>query len=241
MYVSHDYGDTWTSIGSDLPAEPINVVKEDPKNANILYVGTDHGLYVSLDKGKSFMAMDKDLPNVAVHDLMVHPREHELVVGTHGRSLYIANVEHLEKLDSATLNSDLTLFDVKKQRAPETRGREKDLYAETKDPSFSIPLYVRSGGAVRITLKAGKDVVLSQYNKSVVKGVNYVEGDLTYFENVATAYQNWLNSTPKGDKEEDKIVLKKMPKGEKGFLHKGTYTLEVEKEGVKQVKELILE
>ncbi len=98
VFVSEDYGNTWKKISSDLPPEPVNVIKEDPTNENILYVGTDGGLYVSLDRGKSFMMWNNGLPkSVPVHDLVIHEREHEIVLGTHGRSFYIAPLENLRK------------------------------------------------------------------------------------------------------------------------------------------------
>ena len=99
MYVSDDYGNTWKQIGKDLPYEPVNVIKEDLGNENILYIGTDGGLYVSIDGGNSTMIWSKGLPNgVPVHDLALHPRENEIILGTHGRSLYIAKLDELQKL-----------------------------------------------------------------------------------------------------------------------------------------------
>ncbi len=99
VYVSDDYGNTWKQIGKDLPDEPVNVIKEDLGNENILYIGTDGGLYVSIDGGNSTMIWSKGLPNgVPVHDLALHPRENEIILGTHGRSLYIAKLDELQKL-----------------------------------------------------------------------------------------------------------------------------------------------
>jgi photosystem II stability/assembly factor-like uncharacterized protein len=98
LYVSDDYGTTWTRIGTDLPAEPVNVVKEDPKNENIIYVGTDGGLYVSLNKGRSFMMWNKGLPkSIPVHDIAIQPRDNEIVLGTHGRSFYVAKLDDVQK------------------------------------------------------------------------------------------------------------------------------------------------
>jgi photosystem II stability/assembly factor-like uncharacterized protein len=101
LYVSDDYGQTWKQIGNDLPNEPINVVREDPKNDSILYVGTDGGLYVSFDAGNSFMMWNGGLPkSVPVHDIAIQTRENEIVLGTHGRSLYVAkldDIQHLQK------------------------------------------------------------------------------------------------------------------------------------------------
>ncbi|MBV9986911.1 MAG: hypothetical protein JO301_04495 [Chitinophagaceae bacterium] len=98
LYVSDDYGENWRPLGKDLPNEPINVVKEDLTNENILYVGTDGGLYVSIDGGNSFMMWNKGLPySVPVHDIALHPRDNDLILGTHGRSIYIAKLDDVQK------------------------------------------------------------------------------------------------------------------------------------------------
>jgi hypothetical protein len=99
LYVSDDFGATWRKIGNDLPNEPINVVREDPKSDSILYVGTDGGLYVSFDAGHSFMMWNKGLPkSVPVHDIAIQKRENEIVLGTHGRSLYVAKLNDIQQL-----------------------------------------------------------------------------------------------------------------------------------------------
>ena len=98
VYQSDDYGTTWKQIMKDLPSEPVNVIKEDAVAEQVLYVGTDGGLYVSLDGGNSSMAWTKGLPaSVPVHDLEIHPRDHEIVLGTHGRSLYVGKLDALRK------------------------------------------------------------------------------------------------------------------------------------------------
>ena len=98
VYQSDDYGTTWKQIMKDLPSEPVNVIKEDAVAEQVLYVGTDGGLYVSLDGGNSSMAWTKGLPaSVPVHDLEIHPRDHEIILGTHGRSLYVAKLDALRK------------------------------------------------------------------------------------------------------------------------------------------------
>ena len=98
VYQSDDYGTTWKQIMKDLPSEPVNVIKEDAVSEQVLYVGTDGGLYVSLDGGNSSMAWNKGLPaSVPVHDLEIHPRDHEIILGTHGRSLYVGKLDALRK------------------------------------------------------------------------------------------------------------------------------------------------
>jgi len=113
VFVSEDYGQQWRAIAQDLPAEPVNVIREDPKKDSILYIGTDGGLYVSIDAGKTTMAMSNGLPrSIPVHDLAIQKRENELVVATHGRSLYIAKLDEVQKL-----LTDPVFFEKKKSEA----------------------------------------------------------------------------------------------------------------------------
>jgi hypothetical protein len=99
LFVSDDYGATWKNISASLPAEPVNVVREDLENDSILYVGTDGGLYVSLDAGNSFMAWTKGLPkSVPIHDITIQQRDNEILLGTHGRSIYVAKLKEIQKL-----------------------------------------------------------------------------------------------------------------------------------------------
>jgi len=99
VYVSDDRGNTWKRIGTDLPLEPVNVIREDPKNAAILYVGTDGGAYASIDGGKFFQPFTNGLPKaIPVHDISIQDRENEIILGTHGRSLFIGKLDLVQKL-----------------------------------------------------------------------------------------------------------------------------------------------
>ena len=94
IYVSEDKGMTWKSIASNLPSAPVNVVREDQKNANKLYCGTDMGIYVSEDAGKKWVSMQANLPaTVSVQDLSIHPRDRDLVIATYGRGVYVMKNE----------------------------------------------------------------------------------------------------------------------------------------------------
>lgn len=98
VYVSDDYGNTWKQIAKDLPYESVNVIREDPVNENILYIGTDGGLYVSLNGGSSCIMWNKGLPySIPVHDIAIQSRDNEIVLGTHGRSLYVASLSEIQK------------------------------------------------------------------------------------------------------------------------------------------------
>jgi photosystem II stability/assembly factor-like uncharacterized protein len=100
VYASEDYGNTWTSIKGNLPEEPVNVIREDPVNEDILYLGTDLTVYVTIDRGITWHSLKNNLPTNAVYDLRVHPRENELIIGTHGRGVFILPVEYIQQLAS---------------------------------------------------------------------------------------------------------------------------------------------
>jgi len=96
VYKSTDFGKTFKSLKANLPDETVNVIRDDPKNPNLLYLGTDMGIYVSLDQGLNWQSLCNNLPTIPVHDLAIHPRENDLVLGTHGRSVWIMNIEQIQ-------------------------------------------------------------------------------------------------------------------------------------------------
>jgi len=113
LYKTTDYGKTWTSIASDLPAgKCLNVVVQDRRNAGLLFVGTEQGVYVTLDGGGGWRPLKNNMPWVKVTDLVIHPRENDLVVGTYGRGLYVTDVSPLQELTPAVLEEDVHLFDI---------------------------------------------------------------------------------------------------------------------------------
>src|ERR1051325_769818 len=113
LFKTADYGKTWTSIAADLPAwGSTYVIREDPQNARVLYVGTESGLFASIDAGAHWVRWKSTMPYTAVRSLVIHPRDREIVVGTFGLSMWIGDVSVLEQLESA-LGQRAFLFDVK--------------------------------------------------------------------------------------------------------------------------------
>jgi len=98
LFMSTDYGKTWKSIANNMPSEAINVIREDPFDKDILYVGTELGIYCSIDRGKKWHSLTNHLPTTAVHDIAVHPREGDLVIGTHGRSAFVLDTKPIKKI-----------------------------------------------------------------------------------------------------------------------------------------------
>ncbi len=96
-WTSDDHGKTWKNLAAGLPSESVNVIFEDPVNAEHLYLGTDLGVYVSKDRGVTWHSLSATLPTTPVHDLFVHPREPTLVIGTHGRSVWALDISKIRR------------------------------------------------------------------------------------------------------------------------------------------------
>ncbi|MFI5177282.1 MAG: WD40/YVTN/BNR-like repeat-containing protein [Vicinamibacterales bacterium] len=112
LYRTTDSGRTWTSIAANLPKAPINVVVQDRKNRNLLVVGTDIGVFVSIDAGGSWSRLKANLPTVAVSDLVIHPREGDLVLGTYGRGFWTGDITPLQELTPEVLDQNVHVFDI---------------------------------------------------------------------------------------------------------------------------------
>jgi len=99
VWMSKDYGKTWVDISKGIPCGPVNVIREDPVDKNVLYVGTDGGVFVSLDQGKTWDVLGKDLPTVYALDLIIHPRENIVVIATHGRGMWALDANRVNGKD----------------------------------------------------------------------------------------------------------------------------------------------
>jgi len=93
VWMSRDFGRTWVDISKGLPLGPVNVIREDPVDQKILYVGTDLAVYVSRDRGQTWQVLGSNLPSVYVHDLIIHPRDNMIVIATHGRGMWVMDAD----------------------------------------------------------------------------------------------------------------------------------------------------
>ncbi|MDT8400290.1 MAG: hypothetical protein RQ743_01230 [Bacteroidales bacterium] len=98
IWKSTDFGDTWTDISGNIPLGPVNVIREDPVNRNILYIGTDAGVYVSKDGGENYEVLG-DLPYAYVHDLQIHPGDNMIIIATHGRGMWVLDANDVNDKD----------------------------------------------------------------------------------------------------------------------------------------------
>ena len=179
LYKTTDYGKTWTSVVANLPTfGPINALREDMENPNLLFVGTEFGLFVTLDGAKTWKPFMNGLPMVPVDDILIHPRDRDLIVGTHGRSIWIMDdispLEHMKAADS----SDVTLFeprpailwksDITAQRHVDNR----DFVGENPQGGTAIRVMAKSDmGKAKVEFLQGTKVV-STMDVDIKAGLN---------------------------------------------------------------------
>jgi len=133
LYKTTDFGETWQSIKGNLPFGWIHVVREDLRNPNLLFVGMEFGIYASLDRGESWFSLNNNLPTVAVRDIAVHPKAHDLIIGTHGRGIWILDdIRPLQEMSEQVFHRSYHIFSVR----PATK-----YFISTRGDSYSSPLF----------------------------------------------------------------------------------------------------
>lgn len=238
LYVSNDYGHNWERIGLDLPAEPVNVVREDPANPDILYVGTDHNVYISLDRGNTFHTLSPEFPDCPVHDLAVQAKAKDLVIGTHGRSMFKVDISNVQLLNSEVLASTLQLFEIEKRKFSRNWGK-KPAYDAAKDPELPVWWYANAPGKATWTVKTKEGgQILHSGAADGVKGLNKLIYNLDVQETALKKYKEILQSVQKDPKKP--VEIEKADTG-KFHLRKGVYTFTLEKDGQSSSREFVIE
>lgn len=183
VYKTTDYGQTWTSIASNLPPGPVNVVREHHENPDLLFVGTEFQVWVSNNGGARWTSMKLDMPTNPVHDMKIHERDDDLVVATHGRGIYIADLAPLAELTPAVLASDAHLFEPE----PEIRwvADDRTNYAssnfdgESEEEGASLYYYLGDDAQnVSLSVYHGR-LLISELEAETTAGVHKVQWDMT--------------------------------------------------------------
>jgi photosystem II stability/assembly factor-like uncharacterized protein len=187
VFVTRDFGDTWTSIAANLPEANVNVITEDSRNKNLLFVGTEYGVYVSLDGGKDWKRFMSGLPTVRVDDIIIHPRERDLILGTHGRSIWIMDdISPLEQMNDEATKGDAYLFDVRAGTAWVNDiqkqlqvGGAKHFRGQNPRPGTAVSYWLKNPASdvkIAITDVTGREVRSISGSKDA--GLNRVQWDL---------------------------------------------------------------
>ncbi|MEM7165802.1 MAG: glycosyl hydrolase [Planctomycetota bacterium] len=172
VYMTEDLGASWTSLAAGLPAEPVNVIHEDPVTPEVLYVGTDRGVYASLDLGNSWQALASGIPSVPVHDLVVHPRDRELVAGTHGRSVYVLDALPIQEATKDLREEVVHVFplsDISYSRGWRSR---RSLWFDRPEfhPDVQVPFWSKGAGTAVIEVLNDDGDVLRRAEMAVAAG-----------------------------------------------------------------------
>jgi photosystem II stability/assembly factor-like uncharacterized protein len=185
VFVTHDFGKTFQSISGDLPSSGnVQVIREDPKNRNLLYVGTEFGLFASLDAGKTWKRFMTNYPTVRTDDILVHPRDNDLIVATHGRSVWIADdISPLQQMTPEVMAQDAFLFTMRPaiaylndQQHGQQVGGQKVFIGENAPRGTSIDYYLKSAasGDVKISIADATGKVVRTLDGTKHAGINRV-------------------------------------------------------------------
>jgi hypothetical protein len=169
LYMTNDYGQTWLNITGDLPVGGSSyVIREDPVNPNLLFAGTEFGVFLTIDRGRHWVQLKNNLPTVAVRAMAIQPRDHDLVAGTFGRAIWIVDIAPFEQMSAKVLEQPAYLFDVKPGTLFKTRYTygatieelNGDMFFRAENPPFGtvITYYLREN--------AGQEIALNIKNNS---------------------------------------------------------------------------
>ena len=215
VYVSEDKGETWKDISGAIPDAPVNVIIEDPENENLLFVGTDNGLYASLDRGTSWESIQNGMPYVAVHDLAIQPKAKHLLVGTHGRSIYKADIAGLQQMTQTILSKDLYVYPLKNTKHSARWGNSWSSWSKPNTPGLDISFYSSANDVFDAKIISADDIVVSETQITGDKGLNILSYDMAFSK---IGKLNYL--------KKHKTELKEADNG-KTYLPKGSYTVEL--------------
>ena len=226
VYRTTDFGTNWVSLTDDLPTGSANVIVEHHAYPNLLFLGTEHALYASTDQGRHWAKFDSNLPTTLYDDLVIHPRDNDLIVGTHGRSLWILDdLTPLAEWAGVARANDAHLFSTKRatifQYWKDTSYRGQAAYAGENPPvgallSYYIPRAARDV-SIRIVNPPGRTV--RTLGVPATAGIHRVTWDLRHEPIVQTPGSAMTANLPH-------------PIGERGpFVAPGTYSVELNVDG----------
>jgi len=222
-----------------MPDEALNVIREDPYNPHVIYVGSDRGVFVSIDDGKNWDVLQTGIPITPAHDMVIHPRDHELVVATHGRSIYIADVKPIQELTPVVMKKTIHLFKPKEIREEARWKRTASFWSRPSDPTLlNIHYWLKQSGDVKVLVKNKKGQVLQTLKDKGIRGINTLLWDLTIKRKIAFA--NELAAAQKNLKSLNKKLIKsKKEKKASSEIQALEGKISRAKEKIKQITEKI--
>ncbi|MEN1784389.1 MAG: glycosyl hydrolase [Bacteroidota bacterium] len=213
LYQSDDYGATWTNIAKGIPPAPVNAFVEDPANENLLFVGTDNGLYVSFDQGAHWDLLNNNMPGVAVHDLVIQADAKHLLIGTHGRSIYKVDIAVLQQMTPTVLSQPLTLFDIAPLEHSNNWGNGRSTWNTPNTPGVDLFFYTSKAGEATASIATSDGITVSAVTIPMVRGINILSYDVAF------------SKAGKKDFLRKRKTSLKMADNGKTYLPKGNYQI----------------
>jgi hypothetical protein len=209
VYASEDYGDSWESIASNLPdGHTMNVIREHPRNENLLVLGGEFGAYITINRGEEWHQIKGALPTVPVDDIAIHPRDNDLILGTHGRSIWVLDdMTPLEELSEQVLASELHSFDVRDAVAYRLSNHKGNtghkMFIAPNPPEGALIHYylnddITDEDAVEITIHGEADETIRTLHGSGAAGLNRVNWDLRHEPPLPPTGQGGFGGPPAG-------------------------------------------
>ena len=212
VFVSDDLGVSWRNISANLPSSPVNVIREDVTNEELLYLGTDNGLYISINKGTDWQLFDSDMPRVAVHDLFIQKAANDLLVGTHGRSIYLLDLEAVQQLPKL-VQQPFAILQPKTQKYSKRWGQKSRVWYDAYTPKFEWTFFSQTQTDGVWTLTSEKGVVVYEEAVKLSKGIQKISYEL-FMQSDAIKSYNRKHKTELTPSADGRV-----------YLPKGTYAI----------------
>ncbi len=189
VFKTEDFGATWTNIAGNIPhGHSLYVIREDHKNENLLFAGSEFACFATIDGGKSWIRFMNGMPTVAFHDLIIHPRDFDLIAGTHGRSIWIVDdITPLQQLTPEVLSKDVHLFEnrIATRWQSISLGRQQTFFkfrGENPQSGAFIHFYLKSVPTGKVTMEihdlAGEQQAILRVSPK--PGINKVRWDMRF-------------------------------------------------------------
>lgn len=190
IYKTEDYGKTWKSVEGNLPANRVTrTLREDPKNPNLLYLGTELGLFISIDQGEHWVEFKSNMPTLPFNDLVIHPRDNDLVLATHGRGVWILDhVSALQEMTPEVLQQSAALFSIADAEIinyTNDGAHTGDMYYRGENPDFgaAIDYYLQdsvASDAISIKILDTNGALVDEVEAKNKSGLHRVMWQLQY-------------------------------------------------------------
>lgn len=181
VYKTTDFGATWSDISANLPDAPVNVIREHHQNSDLLFVGTEMQVWVSNSGGDEWTSMKLDMPTNPVHDMKIQERDNDLVVATHGRGIYVADIAPLVELTPAVVEQDAFFFtpepEIRWVAHDRTNYSSSNFPGESEEAGASLYYYLNGDADVTLTVFQGQ-VPVSVIETEGTAGINAVQWDM---------------------------------------------------------------